>query len=249
MLLESVRLGPGPVVCACAVPECPNNASARDCQQLIASLSRLTTPGENRDPAPALLVLGADELRALIDGPEKGIGCEERSPPPPPVEEDAYRPALIARVGEMAKTKPFPTRLNGLPLPFFDLHVDRSKCTLCGACKRTCPTGALTLVAEHTRRLAFSTRACIGCRTCVNRCPEGAISVDAVFLPQTLAEGTECIKMEAENICCKNCGKPVSNPFRLKKIETRMRSQGVVGSSCGSVYLCEACKRMQALFS
>ncbi|MGE5532524.1 MAG: nitroreductase family protein [Bacteroidota bacterium] len=55
--------------------------------------------------------------------------------------------------------------------------VDESKCTLCGACLKTCPTD---MVREKRGSIKISYVACIGCGHCQAICPSGAVSCDDV---------------------------------------------------------------------
>lgn len=47
------------------------------------------------------------------------------------------------------------------------------RCTACGACLATCPTGALLPAPLHPTVVA---RLCTGCGECVEICPRGAIT-------------------------------------------------------------------------
>jgi len=51
--------------------------------------------------------------------------------------------------------------------------VDEDKCTLCGACLKTCPTD---MVREKRGAIKISFVACIGCGHCLAVCPVGAVS-------------------------------------------------------------------------
>ena len=251
VLMEGLRRGFGAVICACVEPQCANHESAKSCDKLIASLKRLAPPsGEKKEAGQLCLAVDEKGLQTILDGTENKITEADRIPPAPgmPPACATYRDALIAQVRPTVKKTPDQGRLKGLCLPFYDLRIDAAKCSLCGACKRNCPTGALTLVDANTRKLMFATNACIGCKTCVNRCPEEAVSLEAVFLPHAVTNATIHTKVEAKTIRCQNCGRPVSNQFLLEKVEKQMHAQGF-GAASTSVYLCKTCKRMQALFS
>jgi nitroreductase/NAD-dependent dihydropyrimidine dehydrogenase PreA subunit len=55
--------------------------------------------------------------------------------------------------------------------------VDESKCTLCGACLKTCPTD---MVREKRGAIKISFVACIGCGHCLAICPNGAVSCEDI---------------------------------------------------------------------
>ncbi|MEN6641131.1 MAG: nitroreductase family protein [Armatimonadia bacterium] len=56
-------------------------------------------------------------------------------------------------------------------------NVDEAKCTLCGACLKTCPTD---MVREKRGAIKISYVACIGCGHCMALCPSGAVSLDQI---------------------------------------------------------------------
>jgi len=53
---------------------------------------------------------------------------------------------------------------------------DAGRCAQCGACVVHCPTGALSIVDQSTRTVAFNEDNCIECLACVAACPFGACS-------------------------------------------------------------------------
>ncbi len=56
------------------------------------------------------------------------------------------------------------------------LSWDESRCTSCGNCLTHCPTGALRIMDQRTRRIGFSASECIDCLSCLKNCPFGACS-------------------------------------------------------------------------
>jgi len=48
------------------------------------------------------------------------------------------------------------------------------RCTHCGNCTTTCPTGALSFCNYETRQICFDDEECIECLSCLQVCPFGA---------------------------------------------------------------------------
>lgn len=53
-------------------------------------------------------------------------------------------------------------------------ELDRTRCTLCGACVESCPHGALRI---SQRQVILLTERCAYCGDCENVCPEDAIAL------------------------------------------------------------------------
>lgn len=51
---------------------------------------------------------------------------------------------------------------------------DKDRCTGCGNCVPHCPTGALHVADDRSRRIGFSRDKCIECLSCIENCPFGA---------------------------------------------------------------------------
>ncbi|MBN1853403.1 MAG: 4Fe-4S binding protein [Pirellulales bacterium] len=51
---------------------------------------------------------------------------------------------------------------------------DEKRCTHCGICVPHCPTGALSIKDNKTRRVEFNGEACIECLECILVCPYAA---------------------------------------------------------------------------
>ena len=248
-LMRAWQLGFSAVICACTEPDCPNQKSAQDCGKMISALNLLAAsgPGETRFAWIDARKDGrSDAIAAAFK--QVWLQCEPAiGRPDASTGNEGFRAALAGIMGRILEDGEKNDPMAHLPLPFYHVRVDGDKCILCGACARTCPAKALDLKADQTRALMFSTRACIGCATCVNRCPEKAVSLERVLLPREIIHNLSLKKIEDKRIRCKNCGKPISNRSLLKKVEGRVRSLGYDFSS-HSLYLCEECKRMDALF-
>ena len=66
----------------------------------------------------------------------------------------------------------------------------RGLCTDCGACVKTCQTGALTLVKD---RVAFDPKLCCGCDTCIHTCTGGC---SPRICPMDAGEVFEAVKRQ-----------------------------------------------------
>ena len=56
------------------------------------------------------------------------------------------------------------------------LRWDEERCTSCGNCIPHCPTGALSISDQSSRRIAFDGELCVECLSCIDNCPFGACS-------------------------------------------------------------------------
>ena len=56
------------------------------------------------------------------------------------------------------------------------LTWDSGRCTSCGNCLSHCPTDALYIDDERSRKVEFNSADCIGCLSCISNCPYGACS-------------------------------------------------------------------------
>lgn len=65
------------------------------------------------------------------------------------------------------------------PLPFTPA-INEERCTECGECVESCPTGAVTL----EQGLNFDKELCIFCCACIKDCPEEALAIGAEPLKQ-----------------------------------------------------------------
>lgn len=62
------------------------------------------------------------------------------------------------------------------------LKFDTAKCTLCGACVKTCPTGNITVSDEKLRH----GKDCMLCYNCVRTCPAGAVDAKLQIMDKAL---------------------------------------------------------------
>lgn len=59
------------------------------------------------------------------------------------------------------------------------IHKTKEKCTQCGICDKSCPTGLLEFGASYKtlKKNPSDQYACIRCLSCVGNCPQGALSI------------------------------------------------------------------------
>ncbi len=53
--------------------------------------------------------------------------------------------------------------------------IDRAVCVACGACRKVCPRGAITI--DRGCFAIVNEDACVGCGLCGKTCPAGCISI------------------------------------------------------------------------
>lgn len=121
---------------------------------------------------------------------------------------------------------------------YADLEVDEKACTLCSACERACPTGALRIIDES--RLILLRDDCIGCGKCAKICPEGAIKSIEWILSRP--EQRELARSEMAH--CVKCGKPIGPESLISWVERRLAA---TGAPARNVRLCQECKALSLL--
>jgi ferredoxin len=91
-------------------------------------------------------------------------------------------------------------------LPFAHITVN-DRCTACGVCARSCPTGALKLITgdDSTYQLSFTGAACIACEACEQLCEPAAIERTAATLGEVLS--SEAVELRSGMLrACTKCG-------------------------------------------
>ncbi len=120
------------------------------------------------------------------------------------------------------------------------VHIDRDKCTGCGACVDACPVGIIDLVAVDMRvhircsnhdkgKVAKSVCqvACIACQMCVKRCPYDAIHMENDIAVIDYGKCQNC------GICAAVC------PTNAIVDEVKARPKAVIGTSCTGQAKCK----------
>lgn len=128
---------------------------------------------------------------------------------------------------------------------FYLAEVDPGRCSLCGACSKACPTGALRVAEdpeESAVSLMFSAGGCVGCGSCSTACPEGALRVLGRFDPRAHSSDAPMLLVRVEVARCRSCGAVLGPVALLRATERRMRSAGVPEAVIKALWYCGECK-------
>ncbi|MFQ5874896.1 MAG: 4Fe-4S binding protein [Dehalococcoidia bacterium] len=183
-----------------------------------------------------------------VDQPLDGIGvtapegCEGGGPHTPMFGPEALADAL----GKLADKYRTPATLT-LKHPYSPVGVvavNPERCTGCGVCAGSCPTGALGFQrGDNQVSLTFNAASCIACGQCVAVCPEagaGAIRVDRVTDLDRLGQGQTILHRDME-ARCEACGAPVASLSMLNRIAALLGSdEGALVDRIGRY--CSSCK-------
>ena len=103
--------------------------------------------------------------------------------------------------------------------------VETGRCTGCGMCAGSCPTGALKFARDGDGvELTFDAGLCVACEQCIPVCPEaaaGAIRVVRTTDFDRIERGRETLYRESEALC-EACGAPVAPVSMLNRIASLM---------------------------
>jgi ferredoxin len=139
---------------------------------------------------------------------------------------------LMARLSDRVETT--------FPLAAIVL-VDEAKCTLCGACSRSCPSNALLLEeSASSSKLLFYHDKCIACRMCVDVCPYTALRLSYVLDPSL--RGKPVTLAEDEMLRCIVCERPVAPRRTILEVVRRLKASGVSRTALAAVFMCQECK-------
>lgn len=187
-------------------------------------------------PSALGLAENADELAALpilpdVNPAELAAGDDKR------VLLFAAIDALIART----QTPPTSVALNAAPMG--EVRIAADKCTLCAACVRICPTGAVQLPGT-TLQLAFTEERCLQCGLCANVCPEDAVTLTPRLLTSKSARQSSRVVAEAVPYACAECGKLFATQAMIERSRAMMAGHPMFqGERARLMTLCPDCRQ------
>lgn len=127
--------------------------------------------------------------------------------------------------------------------PLGEVVVDATRCTLCAACVRLCPSEALRLPG-NSHQLAFIEEYCVQCGLCVNACPERAVRLNPRVLLDAEARRAPRVIAEVEPYCCPACGRPFSNKALVARGQALMADHPMFqGENARLMTLCAECRQ------
>ncbi|MET1129303.1 MAG: 4Fe-4S binding protein, partial [Thermoproteota archaeon] len=231
-LLAARALGLKPILACSQVDEGCREAGRIYAETVARDYERLA--GER------LEVLAVGEAAELLRGGDPGTrpleGLEELWPP-------KLRHLAVGEAARLTRGRRGRVELATYFAGY--VHVDRERCTLCGACAANCPTSALTLERGGAERLMFVNASCIACGYCAEVCPYNAIRVERAIEPSEYLLRKP--RAESEMARCISCGKPVAPLRMLRGVAEELRRQGFGEEYVKAVYLCGECKTRYAL--
>ncbi|MBI4199230.1 MAG: 4Fe-4S binding protein [Chloroflexi bacterium] len=112
--------------------------------------------------------------------------------------------------------------------PFGTVDVRVERCTQCGLCAASCPTGALALEeGQGTVSLTFDASLCIACGLCAGRCPEAgdqALQFRKATDLGRLRQGRITL-IRDEFLRCSACGAPIAPKGMVRRIAELLGDQ------------------------
>lgn len=158
----------------------------------------------------------------LFRQPLKKAGGQSASTPSPQVPEKAIRAAaymvsdqreLLQIVCKQKTDQPFTMTLNEA-LPLMQLTL-QSGCTLCEACFRVCPTGAIGIEQNpHDWALTFQMDRCVACEVCLEVCQPRVLDAQATFDARPGQPAITLIKQAMQR--CSRCDRHFVSPTPQK---------------------------------
>jgi ferredoxin len=134
--------------------------------------------------------------------------------------------------------------------PFGAMVINTLACTLCTACVRACPSGAL-FASDEVPRILFRESRCHQCGLCEETCPEGAIRLLPRLLCDPEAVETPVVLHEAEPLRCVECGAPFASRAIIDRIRERLTGHWMYANEpqLRRLQMCRTCSARDALGS
>ncbi|MBI4184121.1 MAG: 4Fe-4S binding protein [Proteobacteria bacterium] len=224
----------------------------------MPATARAAVEGQARIARELLERLGDEAGRVRLVAPDDGPPAAGPGPRPQATAAagfaalDDKRPTLMFALDHLAlRGEPrgeAPELAAGAPLG--EIVVDRAACTMCLACARLCPTGAIQAGARETE-LLFTEEACVQCGLCARGCPERAIALR----PRLLVAGEERRRARPLNALgeeamarCAECGRPFLPRAMLESIARRLGERTDFGKEAlRRLYTCPECRSRTTL--
>jgi len=193
--------------------------------------------------SPLRLAFAAPDALAAAVG---AIPQNTASPSKPPIASTAKRGTLLAALdalhavsdGAGAPVSPAPG------MPFGEVLVNRTRCTLCFACANVCPVQAFAVETEPTPTLRFIEANCIQCGLCELGCPEHAIALEPRFLPDVAARSVARLLHKDELFPCTACNTPFIGRRLLASSLERISGHALLGAEgVQRLKMCPDCRQ------
>jgi ferredoxin len=131
--------------------------------------------------------------------------------------------------------------------PVGGVKLDASRCSLCMACARLCPTEALC-GSEGGTSLQFREEACVQCGLCQAGCPEQAIRLAPRWLTAVGARSAPVSLIKTEAAVCSECGTPFLPRTLLDAATARVQGNSLLAGRLGELLtMCPVCRAKTAL--
>lgn len=155
--------------------------------QLVADTRAPPVAAAVEQPVGAFAAGRRQLFRRLVGrGVDEIVGAAEPVEAPPPVADKAIRAGayaiteqreLLQIVCKRGEEQPFPVPLHDA-LPLMGLSL-RAGCTVCEACFRVCPTGAIQIEENPADwQLKFLSDRCVACEVCLEVCQPRVLDAD-----------------------------------------------------------------------
>lgn len=158
---------------------------------------------------------------------------------------DDKRELLFAAIDVLARYGKTDAHAFVLPTgaPMGEVRIAADKCTLCAACIRICPAGALNLPGT-TSQISFTEQQCLQCGLCLNVCPEKAVTLAPRLLVSASARLAPRVVAEADMFACTGCGTPFASRAMIERSRIIMADHPMFqGEQARLMTLCPDCRQ------